>query len=253
MNATRNIVAVRRWPDTMRWGACFALALGFHAAGAAALLARWSDDSDSIANAPVIMIELAALPVAPEITPTELPPGPQQIEAQPEPEPAKPVEKTVELPPAPQAESQLAVMPPPKPIEKPVEKKPRHKQASLTSAPSTAEHRAERAAAPLPGAASRNPDAMPHWKSQLVARLERYKRYPPQAQARGEHGVAQLAFSVDRNGGVHHARIVHSSGSSLLDKATLALVERAAPLPPPPPEIAGARIGIVVPIRYNMR
>ena len=94
---------------------------------------------------------------------------------------------------------------------------------------------------------------MPNWKSALVARLERYKRYPAEAQARGEHGVAQLAFSVDRSGGVHHARIVRSSGSHALDAATLALVARAAPLPPPPPEVRGAQIAITVPIRYNMR
>jgi protein TonB len=253
MNATREIVAVRRWPEALRWGACFALALSFHAAGAAALLARWSEDSDLVANAPLIMIELAALPVAPDLKPTELPPGPQQSEAQPEPEPAKPVEKTIELPPEPRAEPQLAVTPPPKPVEKPKDKKPKQLHASLASAPSIAEQKAERAAAPMPGASSHNPDAVPNWKSQLVARLERYKRYPSQAQSRGEQGVAQLAFSVDRSGGVHNARIVRSSGSSLLDEATLALVERAAPLPPPPPEISGAQIAIVVPIRYNMR
>ncbi len=94
---------------------------------------------------------------------------------------------------------------------------------------------------------------MPNWKSQLVARLERAKRYPSEARARGEHGTAQLAFSVDRRGGVHHARIVRSSGSSLLDRETLALVARAAPLPPPPPEVKGAQIAIVVPIRYDIR
>jgi protein TonB len=193
------------------------------------------------------------LPVAPDLKPTELPPGPQQSEAQPEPEPAKPVEKTIELPPEPRAEPQLAVTPPPKPVEKPKDKKPKQLHASLASAHSIAEQKAERAAAPMPGASSHNPDAVPNWKSQLVARLERYKRYPSQAQSRGEQGVAQLAFSVDRSGGVHNARIVRSSGSSLLDEATLALVERAAPLPPPPPEISGAQIAIVVPIRYNIR
>ena len=31
------------------------------------------------------------------------------------------------------------------------------------------------------------------------------------------------------------------------------MVERAAPLPPPPPELAGTQIAISVPIRYNMR
>jgi len=68
-----------------------------------------------------------------------------------------------------------------------------------------------------------------------------------------ERGIATLAFSIDRRGGVHHARIARSSGSSLLDNETMAMLERAAPLPPPPPEIAGAEIPIEVPIRYNMR
>jgi protein TonB len=242
---------LRLWPDTARWGGCFALALAFHAAGAAALLARWGEDSDLVANAPVVMVELAPVPVSPNITQNELPPGPQQSEAEPEPIPEKPVEK-VELPPDPQAEP-LAVTPPPKPIEKPKENKPKQKHASLASTPSAAEQKANRAAAPMPGASSHNPTAVPNWKSQLVARLERYKRYPSEAQSRGERGVAQLAFSVDRGGGVHNARIVQSSGSSILDRETLSLVERAQPLPPPPPEITGSQIPIVVPIRYNAR
>jgi protein TonB len=242
---------IRCWPDAVRWGGCFALALTFHAAGAAALLARWGEDSDLVANAPVVMVELAPVPVSPNITPNELPPGPQQSEAEPEPTPEKPVEK-VELPPDPQAEP-LAVTPPPKPIEKPKENKPKQKHASLASAPSTAEQKSSRAAAPMPGASSRNSDAVPNWKSQLVARLERYKRYPAEAQSRGERGVAQLAFSIDRSGGVHNARIVQSSGSSILDRETLSLVGRAQPLPPPPPEITGSQIPIVVPIRYNAR
>ena len=92
---------------------------------------------------------------------------------------------------------------------------------------------------------------MPNWKTQLVAKLERSKRYP--SEAHGDHGTAQLAFSIDRQGGVHNARIVRSSGSSALDHETLALVHRAQPLPPPPPEVPGAQIPIVVPIRYNAR
>jgi periplasmic protein TonB len=238
----------QRWPETVRWGLCFALALCFHAAGAAALLARWNDSADLVASAPAIMIELAPVPVAPEIIPNDTPPDPQQVEAQPEPE--KPVEK-VETPPEPQAE--LQVTPPPKPIEKPTEQKPKQKQASLPTTPSTAAHKAERAAARAPGSASLNSDALPNWKSQLVARLERYKRYPSEAQSRGERGVAQLAFSIDRHGGVHNAHIVRSSGSSLLDRETLLLLERAQPLPAPPAEIPGAQIAIVVPIRYNFR
>ena len=58
MNATR--VAARRRPETLRWGGCLALALGIHAAGAAVLLG-WGETPDLVANAPIIMIELATL------------------------------------------------------------------------------------------------------------------------------------------------------------------------------------------------
>jgi protein TonB len=46
---------------------------------------------------------------------------------------------------------------------------------------------------------------------------------------------------------------LRSWGSQLLDEATLSLLEHAQPLPPPPPELRGAAIAIVVPIRYNIR
>src|SRR5437016_675146 len=74
--------------------------------------------------------------------------------------------------------------------------------------------------------------AVPSWQRLLVAQLERHKRYPPQAG--GKVGEARLAFSIDRGGRVLASRIVHSSGSDALDREALALLRRAAPLPPPP-------------------
>jgi protein TonB len=224
------------------------LAVAFHAAGAAALFARWTEDSNLVAGTAVVMVDLAPVAVSPNIT-TDVAPGPLQQEAEPEPQPEKPIEK-IELPPDPQAEPVVAVTPPPK-LEPPKEKKPKQKHASLASAPTRADPQADRPAAPMPGLSSRNSDALPNWKTQLVAKLERSKRYP--SEARGDQGIAQLAFSVDRQGGVHNARIVRSSGSSVLDHETLALVQRAQPLPPPPPEVQGAQIPISVPIRYNAR
>jgi periplasmic protein TonB len=138
---------------------------------------------------------------------------------------------------------------PPKPSEK-LRQKPARKQASLTSAPSAVEQKAERAAAAAPGAVSQNSNALPNWKSALVAQIERHKRYPDGAR---DYGVALVAFSVDRSGGVHHPHIVRSSGSSLLDHDAIAWVERSQPLPPPPPEIAGAQIAITVPLGYTVR
>ena len=238
-----------RWPEAARWGACFVFAVAFHAAGAAALFARWSEDSDLVANAPVIMVDLAPVAVSPNIT-NDVPPGPPQPDAEPEPEPKKPIEK-IELPPDPKAEPVVA-MPPPKTGRETEREKA---EAEACEPSEHAEHGRSagrpRPAAPMPGASSRNSNAVPNWKSQLVAALERSKRYP--SEARGDQGIAQLAFSVDRQGNVHNARITRSSGSSVLDHETLALVQRAQPLPPPPPEVPGAQIPIVVPIRYNAR
>ena len=250
MNAAPRPPLLKHWREALRWGACFVLVLGFHAAGAAVLLARWNDGPEAIADAPVITVELTAEPAAPATTPNEMPPGPLQASAQPEPEPERPVEK-VELPPAPQPDPPLQAAPPPKPIKPPSENKRKQKQAGLATAPSPAPHRALRVTAATPGAASRDPDAMSSWKSRLVAQIERFKRYP--ADARGESGLAEVTFSVDRSGGVHRKHIVRSSGSSALDHDALAWVERAQPLPPPPRDMSGEMISITVPLRYNYR
>ncbi|MCK9916150.1 TonB family protein [Microbacteriaceae bacterium K1510] len=242
-----------------RWGACFALAIGFHGAGAAALMARWTDDNALLPNAPAIMIDLAPLAVSPTDVQTDTPPDNVQSkeeivkdptpekpveEVKAEPEPEKPPEK--EQPPDPTPKPDLAVIPPPK-VEKP-KPKPKKKMASVSRTASSAENRADHAAAPSPGA-NGNPNAVPSWMSQLFSHLERYKRYP--SDGGGDAGIVQLAFSIDRSGSVHGARVVRSSGSSALDHAALALLSRASPLPPPPPEKPGANISISVPIRYK--
>lgn len=245
-----------RLSQTLRWGVYFSLAIGLHGAAAAVLLTRWNDSADLVASAPLIMIDLAPVAVAPTVVPNDMPPDVVESKLveptpEPEPEPEKPVEK-VELPPDPTPLPELtAALPPPKPPEKkPEKKKPRQNTASLARAASSADKRAERAAAPALGANARDSNAIPNWRSQLVARLERNKRYPAEAQARGETGTVQLAFTVDRNGGAHSVRLVRSSGSVALDRETLTLIDRAAPFPPPPPELGGGQIAIVVPIRY---
>ncbi len=259
-----------RLSQTLRWGVYFSLAIGLHGATAAVLLSRWNDSADLVASAPLVMIDLAPVAVAPTVVPNDMPPDvveskpvepapePEVVESklvepapEPEPEPEKPVEK-IELPPDPAPLPEMtAALPPPKPPEKKVEKKkPQQRTASIARAASSADKRAERAAAPTPGANARDSNAIPNWRSQLVARLERNKRYPAEARARGETGTVQLAFTIDRKGGAHSVRLVRSSGSSTLDRETLTLIDRAAPFPPPPPELGGGQIAIVVPIRY---
>lgn len=237
-----------------RWSGCVVLAVAFHAAGVAGLFARWTDSAESIATAPVMLVDFAPVAVAPTTEELQLPPGPLQAEAEPEPEPEPPPEPELDLKPEPAPNPMIAVapVPPPKPIEPEKPKKKKQKRRSVASAPSPAEHQASQTAAPAPGAASRHSNALPTWRSLLAARLERAKRYPSEARSRGDQGVAYLAFTIDRSGGVHGARIARSSGSSILDRETLALLSRAQPLPPPPAEL-GSSISITVPIRYTMR
>lgn len=312
----------RRWPDGLRWAACFVLVLGLHATAAAALMDHWRAKDEPVANGPVVLIDLAPVEAAPATPPNDVAPPPKPSVAKPEPKPApkpelkpepkpekaekiekpvkpdkpvvaakpepKPPEKpaepakptvTADLKPAPEPPvdtvaptpeplplpppethtvTKDVVIPPPRPArqirkQKAREQKHRQRMAKLTPEPARTQRRASHAMAPRAGAQTHDRNAVPRWKTALVMRLQRYKRYPAEAQQRGVQGVARLAFSVDRSGRVHHARIVGSSGSSLLDRATMQLIARAQPLPPPPPEVRGAEIAIVVPIRYNLR
>lgn len=232
--------------DLRRWMLCISLAVVAHAAAAAAVIAPWGKPYDEIVSAPLIVVELAPVAVAPETMPTETAPGPEQVQAsaeQPEPTPEEKEDVVAAPVPVPQM-----LAPETTPESKP-KSAPRRAAAPLTSKPSPAERHAHRASAPSPGAGMHS-NALPNWQSALMARLERAKRYP--SEARGERGTALLAFSVDRRGGVHGARIARSSGSAALDRETLALAARAQPLPPPPAELTGAQIPVTVPLRYNM-
>jgi protein TonB len=224
------------------------LALGLHGAATAALLARWNDKSDMTPNAPTIMIDLAPLAVAPSIVPNEMPPDIVESKlVEPEPEPEKPIEK-IELPPDPTPTPELTATPPPKPIEKKVEKKKPKRLASVARTPTAADTKADHAAAPMPGANARNPNAQANWNSLLYAQIARHKQY-----SGSERGTVRVAFSVDRSGVVHNARVLASSGSSILDREALAMLQRSQPLPPPPPEVPGAQIPKVLPVQYNIR
>ena len=137
--------------------------------------------------------------------------------------------------------------------EKSAPQKPRQKQSPdrAVSKPQPAMARqAPTAQAPTASTPS-NSNALPNWKSQIVGILQSNKRYPPDADARHEHGVSDLAFSMNRQGRVTSARIARSSGFSALDAETIALVHRVQPFPPPPPEVPGTQIRLVVPVSYD--
>jgi protein TonB len=245
--------------DAIRWSLCAALILLVHGSVAWAVV-HWKDPVEEAVPAGAISVELEPMPVSTTEEVKELAPAPEQVQAESAPE--KPVEAEKapepEVPPAPKPEVALAVTPPKQEIEpkkepeKPVEpekKKPQpHTPAQNTTAPQAQKKLASRSAAPseaLPSQASAS--AIASWKSRLSAHLEAHKR------SHGDKGIAILSFTVDQGGRVVGSRLAKSSGSAALDREALSLIQRAAPVPPPPPGIPGGRVSISVPLQYNMR
>jgi len=110
------------------------------------------------------------------------------------------------------------------------------------------------AAAPAPPStatqSTKSPSAaVASWQRALVARLDRFKRYP--SAGAGAAGVVSLGFTIDRQGKVLSSRVVKSSGSAVLDSEALDMIKRAAPLPPPPAEVVDADLSFVIPLRFS--
>lgn len=80
---------------------------------------------------------------------------------------------------------------------------------------------------------------------QIRRQIEAAKVYPAVAVRRGISGVVEVRFKIDAGGQPESTEILRSSGSDLLDQATLATVRRAAPYPP----VDG---WISFPLRYDM-
>lgn len=92
--------------------------------------------------------------------------------------------------------------------------------------------------------------AVADYRAQVKAHLARFKVYPPAARDRDIQGRPVVAFTLSRSGGVLSASLSASSGASVLDQATLAMVRRAAPFPPAP---VGASTSFNILINYNLR
>jgi protein TonB len=249
-----------------RWLISGALVLAAHGAVAAAI-AHWHDAGADAAPTSAIVIDLAPAMMAPDEVRQEIPPGPEQVQADAAPEqkvekPEDKVEEKTESKTEQEPEQKIAAAPNPDVALAPQPRKPEPEPvpadnqipAPATTAPQVPKvEEAPVAAAPVQAALSvSDANAIPNWKRLVVSALERNKRYPAAAHARGEKGTAQLAFSLDRQGKVTAARIVRSSGSAVLDQETLDLVRRTQPFPAPPAAMPGAQIDLTVPVRFNV-
>lgn len=202
--------------DLRRWALAAAVVVSVHLAAIGAYLFIHAPD-DIGDDTSVVSVELS--PDASDVDQPEVAPQPEVQEKQ--------VEAT------PPDESPTIVAPPPeqKPVE---EQKP-----------------------PAPAMPARVKGGAPRvessWQTGLVKHLQQYKRYPSEAQSRGEEGVVLLSFSVDRSGHVLERHVVHSSGHPELDDEVMSMIQRAEPLPPFPASMPEPKLDLTVPIRFSLR
>jgi periplasmic protein TonB len=211
--------------DLTRWVVSGVIVLCAYGAIATSLLLAAPPPDESSQGA-AIVIELAETPVAAsDVTPTT-PETPRE-------QPDEKVEEKIEAP------SDVAMLPEPKP-EPPKAVEEDTPPPTPTTAPT--EGRQDTSGANL----------LPKWQKEISAILERNKRYPSEARANRQQGVAKIAFNMDRQGKVLSTRLVTSSGSSALDQEAISLAQRTQ-FPPPPVVFAGGEITVTVPVRFSLK
>jgi colicin import membrane protein len=73
------------------------------------------------------------------------------------------------------------------------------------------------------------------YQTLVFGMLELKKQFPEDARRRGAYGTALIYFELNDDGSVKREKLLRSSGDAALDVESLALVQRAAPFPKPPP------------------
>jgi protein TonB len=207
-------------PRTLRrWAIAAAIVFAIHAAAVATYIYLHRPEEIGDFSSP-FAVDLA--PSDDTIDQPEIAPVPEE----------KP--KEVEQPPPPPEPSEAVVAPPEEPPQQPVQERP-----PQPAVPARAKGGA--------------PRVEPSWQTALVRHLQQYKRYPSDAQWRGDEGVVQLSFTVDRTGHVLARQIMRSSGHRELDNEVMSMIERAQPLPPFPSSMPQATLDLTVPIRFSLR
>jgi protein TonB len=133
------------------------------------------------------------------------------------------------------------------------ERESRASQALVPTAPPRSETLAPVPTAPALSLSPSVARARANWCNVMASHINRSKRYPVEARLHHMEGVVTVQFTVDRRGAVVASKVVHRSGSLLLDDEAMAMLQRSVPLPLPPAEVEGDAFELVLPIHFKMR
>ena len=249
------------WP---LWLAAGALVLALHAGGGVLALTHGPpDEADDLGAA---ALEVGLEMTAPRREPSDLPPGPEADEAAASPAVVQQtaVDDPTELPKAVPTETEdpdRIVSPEAtlKPQEdetkvKVMETSPSQESvASEAAAAPTSETMKEApvSAAPVLGTGESARRVRTTWQRQLLAHLDRHKRYP--SGATHPTGQVMVSFLLDRLGHVVSVSVLKGSGDAALDQAALAMMRRSDPVPQPPPLVADEGLTFSIPVVFRAK
>jgi protein TonB len=125
-------------------------------------------------------------------------------------------------------------------------------QASSSATPAPAAARGAQAA-PFNSDTPTASAAPASWQSLVLSHLAHFKRYPGDARQRKRAGAAWVRFRVDRDGKLLASELVTSSGTVLLDREALQVLERAQPLPAPPATVLHqGTVTVTLPVSFKL-
>lgn len=179
----------------------------------------------------VVNLERLEAPTAPV---REVPEGPEQVQR--DASPPRPREKLPEL-------ERPPLFLPGYSAPRPPEQASAAEPVAETSAPRSV---------PAPPASRAATNVTATWQALLLAHLEKYRRYPAAARSRGQQGVAQVTFRMNRQGRLLSSHVSRSSGSAMLDRAAIDTLKRAQPLPTIPDDMP-AEIELAVDVEFFTR
>jgi TonB family protein len=253
-----------RRPSRRLWIAAAVAALALHLGGAALAVAhlQGGEPDDAGTEAIEIGLDFSSL----HRDPTDLPAGPDADASVASPAIAeqKAEVKETELPKDTPTETQE----PDRVVTPDESKKPKEDDAKLAAVQATASTESvaaeatampsnetvpegPRSVAPALGTGESARRIRATWQKELVAYLDKHKRYP--ADRSQKSAEILVSFALDRMGHVLSASIVKGSGDTAFDEAALAMVRKSDPVPPPPPLVADEGLNFTLPVIFRVK
>ena len=254
---------ILHFSQSVKWSSWFICSLLLHGLIFLAFIWRFSEVQPAMSPAPAIMLQWAEIIEAPS-SPLSLPVGIAQQESAVT-EEKQQTEDRQQRPVTEDSDATIDITRKKKSSdgEKKKTRPPRKIKAQTSDSNPTAVSsnaapqalvESSRIAAPFNSDSTKRDNSEASWESRVKGHLNRYKRYPGDARKRARTGTAVVTFTVNTEGTIVSSFLEISSGTFSLDREAIAVLERAQPLPKPPPEILeGGLFKVKMPITFKLK